>query len=84
MSGGFRRAWYERTGKPLPPRRSLRELAEDLGIEHRALKMILTRAKDAPKPLFKTGGNTTHRNTWFDRKEFMDWWNSRQNKPDKN
>lgn len=64
------------------PLRSLRELADDIGVAHRRLVGILSADKNAPKKKYQTGWNGSQRNTWFDPAEFMTWWRSREAKPD--
>lgn len=65
-----------------PPVRSLRELADDIGISAQHLSVILSVSPDAPQPRLRTRGWVAGRNTWFEPREFIAWWNARQ-KPTK-
>lgn len=69
----FQRA---RSGGARKPLRSLRELAEEFGVPHKTLQGKLARCKNAPKPIYSTGGHKTasQHNTWYDPQEVRRWW----------
>ena len=64
-----------RSGGVRKPLRSLRELAEEFGVPHKTLQAKLAWCKDAPKPIYRTGGSkTTPQNTWYDPDAVRAWW----------
>ena len=65
-----------RSGGARKPLRSLRELAEEFGVQHKTLQAKLARCKDAPRPIYSTGHwkTSSQRNTWYDPQEVRAWW----------
>ncbi len=62
------------------PLRTLRELADEFGIEYRSLQGMIVKAAGAPKPMFSVGGHRTSAspmNTYYDPDEVRKWYKSR-------
>ena len=65
---------------PRKPLRTLRELADEFDVPYKSLQGALCRSKDAPSPVFATGGqkSSTPSNTWYDPDEVRKWWANRK------
>ncbi len=64
-----------KNGGARKPLRSLDELAQEFGITKRALVSLLAH-RDGPKPIYRTGGSATNRQTYYDPKKVREWFKS--------
>lgn len=67
-----------RNGGARKPLRSIRELAEELGVKPKSLAAIMAK-NNGPKGRYRTGtGATGGKNTWYDPEEVRAWWKQHQ------
>jgi hypothetical protein len=64
-----------KNAKPLPPLRTFRELAEELGVPEGRLKGMLN-GDGAPKPRISHRCGNTYR-SYYEPAEFRAWWRAR-------
>lgn len=69
-----------RNGGARKPLRTLKEMAVEFSVSVPTLSATMRHDPNAPKSIYRTGGNGRPRNTWIDPDAVRAWWKARGEK----